>query len=322
MNGRDPRSGSRSETVMARFRSPCAERSTRIAFLADPHVPIDDSEAGRTFTPTEMLDRTVEDINRRNVDYVFSTGDLTGSGRPAEYDAFDASIAALDAPFAAIPGNHDVPKSFASHDNPPVSWFADRYGVDGLPFVLPVGDVDLIGLDTSGDPSVADSHDGAVSDEQLAWLDDALAASDRPIVAVHHNLSGAMDQFDAYRRAIDPDLGTPPVLRNPEPLVDVLTAHDVPLVVSGHLHIPMVAETRGIRELLVPTTCTFPQAYLVVDVTEAGTAVRYVSVATVEESRTAYEGRRTLKPKAAALTAMASTRLASFPLVDDWQPDR
>lgn len=313
-----PRGG----TVMARFATPRAERPLSFAFIADPHIPSDEAEGGRTFSPTAMLERVVEDVNRRDVDYVVSVGDLTKSGRPSEYEAFDESVASLEPPFVAVPGNHDVPKSFASHDNLPLSAFADRYTTDDFPFTLSVGDVDIVGLDTAGDPSMADSHDGVVSDEQLARLDDALEASDTPIVVLHHNLSGAMEQFYAYRRAVAPDLGHPPILENADELADVLSAHDVPLAVSGHLHIPAVAETNGVRELVTPTTCTFPQAYTVVDVTGTGTTVRYVPVASVEESVTAYEGRRNLKPKSAALTAMASTHLASFPLVDERQSDR
>lgn len=306
-----------SVTNMAEFDSPQADRSTRLAIIADPHVCVDEEGYDKIFKSTTVFERTIADINRRDVDYTISVGDLTLEGRAEEYDIVDAALRDLDTPFASIPGNHDVRKSFDSHAGISIDDFADRYAPGGLPFVVETGGVDIVGLDSSSAEAVSDSHDGYVDDSQVAWLDGVLDDTDDAIVLVHHNLPGALEQFDEYREAVDPSLGTPPVLREPGPLVDVLSAHAVPLVLSGHLHIPAFATTDAVREVLAPSTCTFPQSYLLVEIDRSGTTVEYVPVTTVDEATTAYTRRSRLKPKAKALTAMASVRLSTFPLYQE-----
>lgn len=303
--------------VLARLTRLRTDRPTSLAVVADPHLPASGEESAKTYKPAEMLARSFDDCDRRGVDYVVSLGDLTKDGHTEEYDHIDAVLDELETPFLSIPGNHDVPKTFDAHQSLPVSSFTRRYADGTLPFVQHVGDLSLIGIDSASSSVVEDSHDGHVPRDQVEWLDDRLAETEVPIVLVHHNLPDAIDQFNALRQQIDPELGTPPVLRDPKPLVDVLSSHDVPLVFSGHLHIPGFATTAGVNEVLVPTTCTFPQAYLLVNVDEAGTTVRYVPTARVSESEQAHVRRRNLKPKAAALTVLASARLSSFPLRDD-----
>lgn len=299
---------------MAEFDSPQADRPVRLAVVGDPHLCVNENAYDKIFKSTTVFERTIEDINRRGVDHTISVGDLTLEGTAEEYDLVDSALQDLNSPFAAIPGNHDVRKTFNSHSGISIDDFADRYAPGGLPFVIEAGEIDVIGLDSSSAETVNDSHDGYVDSSQIAWLDDVLEETDDAIVLVHHNLPAAIEEFDEYREAVDPELGTPPVLREPEPLVDVLSSHGVPLVLSGHLHIPAFAITDTVREVLVPSTCTFPQSYLLVEIDQSGTTVEYVPVTTSREATTAHTRRSRLKPKAKALTAMASVRLSTFPL--------
>lgn len=299
---------------MATFDSPRADRPIRLAVLADPHVAVDETGYDKIYRSTTVFERAIADVNRRGVDYTLSVGDLTLDGRAEEYDLVDAALSELESPFAAIPGNHDVPKSFESHEGIPVDDFARRYAPDGLPFVLRTGDVDVVGLDSASAAAVADSHDGVVDADQVAWLEAALEESDDAVVLVHHNLPSAIEQYETYCAGVEPSPRTPPVLREPAPLVEALSSAGASLVLSGHLHVPGFAITETVREVLVPSTSTFPQSYLLVEIDRSGTTVDYVPVVSLEEATTAYTRRTRLRPMAKALSEMASIRLSTFPL--------
>lgn len=306
--------------VMARFRRPIADRPTTVAIVGDPHIPRESVDSLKLYQPGTFLERAVEDVNDRSVDATLFVGDLTMDGFHEEFDRFDRIVADLDDPWMAIPGNHDVPKTYDDHESPSVSNFQRTYAPDDYPFTASYGDLDILALDSASSDDVLDTHDGVVGERQVAWLDDELARATNPVVTLHHALPPMIEQFDEYRDAVDPELGQPPVLRNPQPLVDTLQKHDVPLVLTGHLHIPSIAELGATREVNAPATSTFPPAYLLLEVGPSGTVVRYVPLGDVTELRTTLVRRRDLKPKADALVSMASARLARFPLVDETGP--
>ena len=309
-----------SGTLLARFARPTAADRTTLAVVSDPHVAVDDADTWKVFQHTEeRLGAAVADVNERAVDAVLFAGDLTKDGAPREFDAVDALLDDLDVPYAAIPGNHDVPKEFDAHDTPPLDAFVDRYPPGEVPFAERLGGVDVIGLNTASSPDggLRSTHDGGVSAEQVAWLADALADLDDPVVAMHHNLPGVVDQFRDYRDRTGAAMGTPPVLRDPDPVVDALAEADVPLVLSGHVHFTTVAETAGIRELVAPPLCSFPQGYLLLDVGPRGTAVRFVSVGDQPALEEAYVAAADDSATANGRASLAAIRLAGAPLMDE-----
>lgn len=309
-------------SVMARLADPTTEDTTRLAIVADPHVSTRDSGTSKLYDKTlAHFEAAITDAQRRSPDAVLSVGDLTKDGEPWNFDAVDAVIDGLDIPFYSIPGNHDVPKANDAHEPLAVDGFADRYAPtgQGYPFHVRIGGVDVLGLNSAGTRQrLYETHDGTVDAEQLAWLADTLGVAHNPIVLNHHNLPAMYDEYRAYRDAIDPDIPMPPTTRNPEPLVKTLVAGGRPLVFSGHYHIPATAVTEGVREIMAPTTCSFPQGYLMVEVGPRGTSVRLIPVADGAGLRAAYHQRATDSAAARALTAMAAIRLAQFPLVDEW----
>jgi len=82
-------------------------------------------------------------------------------------------------------------------------------------------------------------------------------------------------------------------------------------------HIPLAARQGDLREIMALTTCSFPQAYLLVDVGPDGTTVRFVPLTEYERSRDAYATRMSMVTVSRGLTGMASIRLANFPLVEE-----
>ncbi|MFB6127480.1 MAG: metallophosphoesterase [Halolamina sp.] len=313
------RDGVGSGSVMARLARPRAADRTRIAVIGDPHLSTRAEGTSKLFEDTVThVENAVADINERDADLTLCVGDITKDGEPWNFDAFDDVAADLETPFRSIPGNHDVPKEGYDHENLPLSAFVDRYTPGELPFHEEVGGVDLIGLNTAGSEEfLTDSHDGLVTDNQLDWLRETLPETETPVVAAHHNLREMSDQLYAHRDAVEPDMHIPPEMRNAEAFREVLTAHDVPLLLTGHLHMPSAAVAGPTRELMAPTTCSFPQGYLLVDVGPEGTEVRFVPVADHAGLRKGFSERAGDSVTARGLTAMAATRLAQFPLVEE-----
>ena len=301
--------------LMARLDAPAAEH-TRFAVVADPHVGVRATGTSKLFEYTrEHFENALADIATRNVDAVLSPGDLTKDGEPWNYDAVDETLAGLDVPFYAVPGNHDVPKNRDEHDSPDVSWFAEKYGPGEIPYHVELGGLDLIGLNSSGTSErLYESHDGQVTAESLEWLAETLDRAENPLILVHHNFPPVSDQIEAHRE-VEPEMGLPPVMRDPEPFADVLAAGGAELVFTGHYHLPATGEYRGVRELAAPTTCSFPQSYLLCETSPEGTTVRLVPVTDETGLELGHAERSQDSVTSGGLTAIAAARLASFPLV-------
>ncbi|PSQ11413.1 metallophosphoesterase [Halobacteriales archaeon QS_5_70_15] len=305
---------------MARLERPRTDVATRLAVVADPHLATRERDTSKLFEHTERhLRAAFEDANRRDVDQVVSVGDITKDGEPWNYARFDELLADLDGPFLSVPGNHDVPKAGDNHETIPVAEYAERYAPAEYPFVHRVGGVDLVCLNSSGtEETLYDSHDGLVTEPDVAWLRETLPDLETPVAVTHFNLPTTSDQLRGHRDAVEREMAIPPVLREPEPFVDALATNDVPLMLTGHLHMPTTAVQRGVREVMVPTTCSFPQAYLLVEVGPRGTEIRMVPVADHGGIRYGHAARWADSVTARGLTSMAAVRCAQFPLVDEW----
>lgn len=302
--------------LMARFEEPTAAEPVRLAAIADPHVATRAEGSSKLFEHTlTHLEAAVEDIAGRDVDAVVSPGDLTKDGEPWNADAVADVLADLDVPLYAVPGNHDVPKAGDEHDTVAVEEFADRFGPGAYPFHERVGDLDLLGLNSSGTADrLTETHDGRVDADQREWLASALAESDNSLVLVHHNLPSVTGQIRRHRDRVAEEMAIPPAMADPEPFVDTLAEGDASLVLTGHLHLPLTDVDRGVREVAVPTTCSYPQSYLLVDVTASGTEVRLVPVADTDGLEAGHHERACDSVTARGLTSIGAARVASMPL--------
>ncbi len=321
MTGPVDHSGSSPGSLMASLQRPRSDEPTRIAVVADPHVSTREEGTSKLFEHTEQhLENAVADINERDVDYTLCVGDITKDGEPWNFEAADEILADLDSPFRSVPGNHDVPKERDDHENLPMEEFAARYTPDGegFPFHERVGGVDVVGLNSSGGKEwLTDSHDGLVTDEQLEWLDEHLPEFDNPLIAVHHNLPTMSDQLVEHRDNNEPEMAIPPVMQNPEAFTDTLAENDVALMVTGHLHMPSATVEQGVRELMTPTTCSFPQSYMLLEITSEGTEARLIPVTDHEGMMRGHRERSGDSTTGKGLTDMTAIRLAQFPLVDE-----
>jgi 3',5'-cyclic AMP phosphodiesterase CpdA len=308
-------------STLARLARPRSDDRTLLAVVADPHVGTEAEGAIKRFEHTEAaLRAALADAEARGVDAVLSPGDLTKDGEPWNYEAVDDALAELSVPFYAVPGNHDVPKESDEHDPLAVETFADRYSTgEGYPFHVRVAGLDVVGLNSAGTADRRyDDHEGAVDDDQLAAAADLLADCADPIVLNHYNLPGVNDQVRSYTDALEPELGNVPLSRAADRLEATLVDADAPLVLTGHLHLPAAARAGPTTEVMTPATCSFPQAYLLVDVGPGGTEVRFVPAVDREELRAGYHDMITDSAVSRALAGLAATNLAQFPLYEDW----
>jgi Icc protein len=240
-------------------------------------------------------------------------GDLTKDGTPEEFERVDDLLSELDVPFVAVPGNHDVPKE-NTPETPSIEAFEAMYTPGSLPFCERIDGVDLVGLNSASMPdgSLSETHAGAISSDQLAWLDSTLDGAENPVVALHHTVSGApsytdeLDDSKHYR------------IRNSTALVDVLDAHGVELVLSGHIHWPVVSQLGSAYELTAPAACSFPQASLLVSIEPQGTTVSMVPLADRAGYAEAYRHAGRAEGRGRTMTERVKDGyFESFPLVDE-----
>jgi 3',5'-cyclic-AMP phosphodiesterase len=207
---------------------PPGERLATIATVNDVHFgelecgvleglelgPILQSEPGDPPYPETMNKGAISEIRALDPDAVVAKGDLTTHGTADEYKSFlEAYEPAFGDRLYHVRGNHDASKgeTFASD----------------APIEVELPGVRLAILDTA----IPRHHTGQVSREQLAWLDELGARSDRPVLVFghHHAWSPESKTREETYFGINPD--------DSEKLIDVV-ARRASLVgyFAGHTH--------------------------------------------------------------------------------------
>ena len=220
--------------------------------ITDLHIKPERKLAYGVVDTATMLERCVQQIRAlpQRPDAVIATGDLVDGGTHAEYALLRELLTPLTMPVYLLPGNHDernaLRQSFAGHrylqsDSPFI-----QYAIEDHPLRLVVLDTVIPG-----------QGGGTLCDERLQWLEQTLAASDKPtVVALHHppflTGIGHMDRvgFDT-----------------PAKLERVIARHpQVERVIAGHLHRPITVRFGG----TVASTCPSPAHQVVLDLSHHG----------------------------------------------------
>ncbi|WP_117592446.1 metallophosphoesterase family protein [Haloprofundus halophilus] len=336
-------SGPTRETELAHLDRPKAPETT-LAVVSDAHVTADAEGTWKVFHRTESrLESVVDDVNRRDVDGLVFAGDLTKDGAPPEFDRVEEILSELDAPYLAVPGNHDVPKAFDDHQTPPLSSFVAAHCPDELPYRSRLGGLDVVCLNSASDAdgTLREGHAGRISDAQLDWIADAVDP-ERPTVAVFHHPTTHVGRL--VERFPDTDHYQ---LRNADAVVEALDSAGVELAVSGHIHWPTAARVSGVSggsdesgvsdgrprggradsfdgvtQVTTPAACSFPQGYLLVRVTPDGTTVSMVPLGDDESRTEAYRHAAADGARNDAIVESADDGyFDSFPLVDERAPE-
>lgn len=129
------------------------------------------AQPGEAPYPETMSMAAAAEIAACAPDAVVAKGDLTAHGTASELRAFLDCFAAVGDRLHYVRGNHDAaPESDGSVTTPPV----DEVALPGVVLAL---------LDTA----VAGQASGTLSVEQLDWLDELGARSDRPVLVFGHH---------------------------------------------------------------------------------------------------------------------------------------
>jgi 3',5'-cyclic-AMP phosphodiesterase len=174
-------------------------------------------------------------------DVVVLTGDLVDGGRLAEYESLRHLLAPLDVPVLLLAGNHDAHGPLRTVFQGPGFEYLQQHA-HRTEYALRLGSMRFIALDTV----VPGAAHGALSGEQLDWLEARLREDDAPTLLLMHHPPFATGV--AHMDAMGLRLGA-------AGLESVVARHrHVEALLCGHLHRPI--QTRFGHTL----ACTAPGA--------------------------------------------------------------
>ncbi len=251
-------------------------------------------------TPTHLR-AAVRDINRRDIDAVVCLGDLVHRGRSAEYDRVAVRLDDLDPPLYAVPGNHDL-SSYEGADGLELASFAERFGGASYPLAAAVGELTVRGV-----PATAGSLDPAM----LATLRDRVSADEPTLLCLHYPTQPVV----ARLRRLVADPSVVQAKRIVRDFASVFEQGVVPLVLTGHLHVPLLARRHGRAYVGAPPLCTYPQGYLLVRTDPSGCRLRFVPVADATTMARTKAARARHSTTDRTLTDAAADVMGSLPLV-------
>lgn len=185
---------------------------------------------------------------------VVATGDLVNDERPDQYDRFQEIVGRLRVPLVPVPGNHDDRAEMRSR-------FPDVLPAGGpddpIDHVLDLDPLRLVFVDTQ----VPGRIGGAITEAQVAWLDDVLtSAPERPTIVFQHH-----PPFETGIGFMDRE-----AFRGDAPYAAMLARHDhVELVSCGHLHRSIVHRFGG------TVACTWPSTCVTLDLGLGDVPIRY-----------------------------------------------
>jgi 3',5'-cyclic AMP phosphodiesterase CpdA len=212
------------------------EKETRLALLADTHIPEDVENNYRGFYPYRNLEKVVPDLVSNSLDGVLIAGDLARlTGQPGDY----ANLRQLLNPLAEkmwgymALGNHDNRENFFKvfYDI-----FRDKPDLKGKHVtVIKMASTRVIMLDSL---LYTNKVPGLLGKAQRQWLEDFLKECDETptILCFHHTLSDG-----------DGDL-----LDVPRLFSMIAPIRKVKAIVYGHSHVYGFSEFEGIHLINLP----------------------------------------------------------------------
>lgn len=214
-----------------------------IVQITDTHIEEPGSLAYERFDTAANLRAAVAAINRIKPApaMVMHTGDMAHHGSIERYRYFRELITDLEAPFYAIPGNHDgrapFREAFSDMDWMPKDGTFLHYTIDDFPVRIVCCDSVRAGEVTGG-----------LCAERQDWLDRTLAeAPDKPtIVAMHHPPFGSGMTGTTSNGLVEGGAELAAILRRHPQVVRLI---------AGHAHRPFTCQFGGTIGYASPTTC-------------------------------------------------------------------
>jgi predicted phosphodiesterase len=254
----------------------------RFAIISDPHVTLPHTQYAYPsqfhFVEASIpaLEQVLDTLAAEPLDFLLLPGDLTQHGERENHHWLTQRLTQLPFPAYVVPGNHDVVTAKGDEKTVSMAEFTDLYGPFGYgqrdqPYYHQelVPGVHLVGLNSIAfDDQGQQLPTGYIDAEQLQWLAETLQAlrGEWVIAMVHHNVLEHMPG-----QATHP-MGQRYIIQNRQALIDCLKAHQVRLVLTGHLHVQDVLESDDLWAVTTGSLVSYPHPYrrMSVSPTEAG----------------------------------------------------
>jgi len=179
--------------------------------------------AGDSRDGPKVFHRVLAAVTGDGSAFLAHTGDMVNEGTDAQWQDFAQIMEGFALPFYPVPGNHDgldaKLEGYLAYSGAP----AAHYSFDR-------GEVHF---------AMADSHNGGVSGDELAWLRQDLSASTKALkmVFLHHP-------------PFDPD-GTDHIMAyGNESFMDLMVEQEVDYVFAGHIHAYAREERSGVTYVI------------------------------------------------------------------------
>lgn len=202
----------------------------RICHLSDLHFGHHDPQ---------LAGGLAADLASQTPDLVIVSGDFTQLGTEPEFRAARAFLDTLEAPFFAVPGNHDVPaRDLLRRFFDPYGYYR-RFIAAELEPMLDLGDIVIAGLKTSRRLRAEFNWaHGSLSRTQLTRLGERLSKTSPTalrIVVAHHPLMQPDGEVLKPMRLV----------RRADEALETFSRLGVRLVLSGHFHLSYVRQHGG-----------------------------------------------------------------------------
>ena len=212
------------------------EKQTRLALLADIHIPEDVQNNYRGFYPYRNLEKVVPDLVSNSPDGVLIAGDLARlTGQPGDYANLRKLLdpVAEKTPVFMALGNHDDRQNFLKVFNETPGDKPDLKGKHVV--IVKKASTRVIMLDSL---LYTDKVPGLLGKAQRQWLEGYLKESDDTptILCFHHTLSDGDDAL----------LDVPRLFRTIAPI------RKVKAILYGHSHVYGFSEFEGIHLINLP----------------------------------------------------------------------
>ena len=196
---------------------------------------VTDTHVGMSPASAERLRPVYAAIARLAPDFVLHCGDITDTGLPGEYERYWQTVpAALRGQIRHVPGNHEV-----RWDPTAKGLYREQFGA--VPYSFDAGGVHVAGFD----PTQALLEPGHCGAAALEWLDRDLAAAAGPTVLFQHFPVGGEHDYVDDQAA----------------LLELLSRHDVRVLVAGHVHRETVARLDGPVQVTLQAVLIEPVFY-------------------------------------------------------------
>ena len=213
--------------------------SYKVVQISDTHLMANRAERVANVPTWASCCAVLDDIDERHGDFdlLVVTGDLAQDELEATYRHLREGLGERLSRSRVIPGNHD--------DRPALrKVFPEFFSADAhwLTFAVDCGNWRVVGLDSQ----ITGKVDGALSADQLEWLDDELTQHTQPhLIFLHHPpLAIGVPWMDGMR------------LRDEVPFLELLSKYaHVKAVSAGHVHQPFSQTTSAPAIYTAPSTC-------------------------------------------------------------------